>query len=135
MAINMRGAFGYQILNFQRLYYENPKIVQYNMLKTAFDNVYGKRRLDNDLAYVSHYIEDGDHWKIDNVTIGYTLPFSGTRYFKNARVYVSGLNLVVLTGYKGIDPEVSRTGLDPGNDSRDKFPTTRTFTVGANFTF
>jgi TonB-linked outer membrane protein, SusC/RagA family len=135
LAINMRGAFGYQILNFQRLYYENPKIVQYNMLKTAFDNVYGKRRLDNDLAYVSYYIEDGDHWKIDNVTIGYTLPMAGTKYFKNARVYVSGLNLVVITGYKGIDPEVSRTGLDPGNDSRDKYPTTRTFTVGANFTF
>jgi TonB-linked SusC/RagA family outer membrane protein len=135
LAVNMRGAFGYQILNFQRLFYENPKIVQYNMLKSAFDNVYGKRRLDNDLALVSHYIEDGDHWKIDNITIGYTLPVTKLKYVKTARVYVSGLNLIMLTGYKGIDPEVTRTGLDPGNDSRDKYPTTRTFTFGANFTF
>jgi TonB-linked SusC/RagA family outer membrane protein len=135
LAVNMRGAFGYQILNFQRLFYENPKIVQYNMLKSAFDDVYGKRRLDNDLALVSYYIENGDHWKIDNVTIGYTLPVTRSKYIKNARVYVSGLNLIVLTGYKGIDPEVSRTGLDPGDDNRDKYPTTRTFTIGASLTF
>lgn len=135
LGVNMRGAFGYQILNFQRMYYENPTIKQYNMLKTAFDKVYGKRQLNNPLAYVSHYIENGDHWKIDNVTLGYDLNVSRSKYFKSARVYVSGLNLLVLTGYKGIDPEISRLGLDAGNDSRDKYPTTRTFTVGTNITF
>lgn len=135
LAVNMRGAFGYQILNFQRLYYENPTIKQYNMLKTAFDNVYGKTRLNNPLAYVSHYIENGDHWKIDNVTIGYNLPTGAKKVIKNARIYASALNLAVFTGYKGIDPEVSRLGLDPGNDSRDKYPTTTTFTLGVNMTF
>jgi hypothetical protein len=45
LEINMRGAFGFQILNFQRMYYENPKIYQYNMLESAFDIVYGKTRL------------------------------------------------------------------------------------------
>jgi TonB-linked SusC/RagA family outer membrane protein len=135
ITVNMRGAFGYQILNFQRLYYENPTIKQYNMLKTAFDNVYGKTRLNNPLAYVSHYIENGDHWKIDNVTIGYNLPTGDKKIIKNARVYASALNLAVLTGYKGIDPEVSRLGLDPGSDSSDKYPTTTTFTLGVNMTF
>lgn len=142
IAVNMRGAFGYQILNFQRLYYENPTIKQYNMLKTALDNVYGKRRLDNPLALVSYYVENGDHWKVDNVTIGYNINTGGNKYIKAARIYVSGLNLLVLTGYKGIDPETTRLGLDPGNnsldpgsDSRDKYPTTRTFTFGANLTF
>lgn len=135
LSVNMRGQFGYQILNYQRMYYENPTIKQYNMLQSAFDNVYGKRSLNNPLAYVSYYIEDGDHWKVDNVTLGYNLDVSSSRYFKQVRVYASGLNLVVLTGYKGIDPEVNRMGLDPGNDSRDKYPTTRTFTLGVNFTF
>jgi hypothetical protein len=135
LAINMRGAFGYQILNFQRLFFENPKIVQYNLLASAFDNVYGKRRLDNDLAYVSYYIENGDHWKIDNITLGYNIGIKNTKYLKSARVYASGLNLLVLTGYKGIDPEVSRQGLDAGNDLRDKYPTTRTYTVGVNLNF
>lgn len=135
LTVNMRGAFGYQILNYQRMYYENPTIKEYNMLKSAFDNVYGKRRLDYPLSYVSYYIEDGDHWKIDNITLGYDLPLGANKYIRNARVYVSGLNMFVLTKYKGIDPEVTRLGLDPGRDDRDKYPTMRTFTFGANITF
>jgi hypothetical protein len=135
LSILMRGAFGFQILNFQRMFYENPKVTQYNMLKSAFDKVYGKVRLNSDLAYVSYYIENGDYWKIDNVTLGYTLKTKSTKYLKNIRLYASGLNLLTITGYKGIDPEVNRSGLAPGNDERDKYPTTRTFTFGVNATF
>lgn len=131
----MRGAFGFQILNFQRLFYENPKVTQYNMLKSAFDPVYGKTRLNNDLAYVSYYIEDGDYWKVDNITLGYALRNKSSKYIQNARLYVSALNLLTITKYKGIDPEVNRSGLAPGNDERDKYPTTRTFTFGVNVTF
>ncbi|AXY73359.1 SusC/RagA family TonB-linked outer membrane protein [Paraflavitalea soli] len=135
LAVNMRGQFGYQILNYQRMYYENPTVKAYNMLESAFDKVYGKARLSSPLAYVSHYIENGDHWKIDNVTLGYNFNVGGNKYIKNLRVFASGLNLIVITGYKGIDPEVSRLGLDPGSDSRDKYPTMRTFTAGVNMTF
>lgn len=135
LAVNMRGAFGYQILNYQRLYYENPTIGEYNMLKTAFDDVYGKTRLTYPLAYVSHYIENGDHVKIDNIAVGYTINTSGSKYIRNARFYVAGLNMFMITKYKGIDPEVTRLGLDPGRDDRDKYPTMRTFTFGVNLTF
>jgi TonB-linked SusC/RagA family outer membrane protein len=133
--INLRGAFGYQILNMQKMYYANPKINQYNMLKTAFDPVYGKTPIYADLAYVSYYIEQGDHIKLDNVSLGYTIPLKGNKYIRNARVYAAGLNLLTITGYSGIDPEVNRIGLAPGIDERDKYPTTRSFTVGANITF
>jgi TonB-linked SusC/RagA family outer membrane protein len=140
--VNMRGAFGFQVLNFQRLFYENPKILQYNMLKSAFDPVYGKRTVNYDLAYVSYYIENGDYWKIDNVTLGYTLGKRATAAFggviSSARVYISGSNLLALTGYKGLDPEVSTRGSDglsPGIDHRDKYPTTRSFTTGISVTF
>lgn len=138
-SLNMRGAFGFQILNFQRMYYENPTILQYNMLKSAFEPVYGKRLLDYDLAYVSYYVEDGDYWKLDNATIGYTFNPNALGVFggalSNLRVYISGRNLWTITGYKGIDPEVRTTGLDPGIDHRDKYPTTRTLTLGVNATF
>ncbi|AGA79756.1 SusC/RagA family TonB-linked outer membrane protein [Echinicola vietnamensis] len=133
MQANFRGAFGHEILNFQRMFYENPYNPAYNMLKTAYDPVYGNR-LNSDLALVSHYIEDGDYFKLDNLTIGYTIPKLG--FLRNARVYASGLNLFTITKYKGIDPEgVSITGFDPGNDQRDKYPTTRTYTLGLNVTF
>lgn len=132
--VTMRGAFAYQILNFQRLYYENPRVLQYNMLKTAFDDVFGKARLNQDLAYVSYYVEDGDYWKIDNVTLGYSFNLA-TLGISDARVYVSGRNLLTITGYNGMDPEVDFSGRSPGMDHRDKFPTTRTFTLGVNLTF
>ena len=51
------------------------------------------------------------------------------------RFYVSGRNLATLTGYKGLDPEVDTSGLTPGIDNRDTYPTIRTFTFGATFTF
>jgi len=138
LSVNMRGAFGYQILNYLRLFYENPTIA-YNLLQSAFDPVYGKTELTHPQAYVSYYIEDGDHWKIDNATLGYTFGRGSLGLLSNAissaRLYISGRNLLTLTGYEGLDPEVSASGFSPGNDSRDQYPTTRTFTLGVNVSF
>lgn len=138
LSILMRGAFGFQILNFQRMFYENsqPQILgNYNVLNSAFDNVYGKTMLKNSQAYVSYYIENGDYLKVDNITLGYNVPMGNKKYVKNLRLYVSGLNTITITGYKGIDPEVNRSGLSPGNDERDKYPTTRSFSFGALVNF
>ncbi|WP_339735057.1 SusC/RagA family TonB-linked outer membrane protein [uncultured Sunxiuqinia sp.] len=134
LSVNMRGAFGYQILNFSRMFYENPTI-GYNTLNPAFDKVFGKAVLTDVQRFVSYYIEDGDYWKIDNATLGYTVNLNNRNTVKNLRFYVSGLNLATITDYKGIDPEVRQTGLSPGNDDRDKYPTTRTYTFGVNVTF
>ncbi|MFN3665712.1 MAG: SusC/RagA family TonB-linked outer membrane protein [Sediminibacterium sp.] len=134
LSVLMRGAFGFQILNFQRMFYENsqPQILgNYNVLLSAFDKVYGKTRLTNSQAYVSYYVENGDYWKVDNITLGYNVNLKSNKYVKSLRIYASGLNMFTITGYKGIDPEVNRSGLAPGNDERDKYPTTRTFTLGA----
>ncbi|MCF8222378.1 MAG: SusC/RagA family TonB-linked outer membrane protein [Bacteroidales bacterium] len=132
--INMRGAFGFQILNFQRMYYENPTI-NYNMLNSAFDEVYGKEVLQDVQRFVSYYIEQGDYMKLDNITLGYTFNTDNLNAVKRFRVYVSGRNLATITGYKGMDPEVNIRGLSPGNDSRDKYPTVTSYTFGINLTF
>lgn len=132
--INMRGAFGFDILNGSRMYYENPSVIQYNLLKSAFDNVYGKRQLTSSMDYVSYYLENGNYWKIDNVTLGYNFN-PGQGVVKNARVYVSGRNLVTITSYKGVDPEVITTGLTPGYEVEGRYPLTRTLTLGLNLTF
>jgi TonB-dependent starch-binding outer membrane protein SusC len=134
LSINMRGAFGYQILNTQRMFYENPTIY-YNCMNSAFDKVYGKAVLTDAQRYVSYYIEDGDHWKVDNLTLGYTIYIKKFSAVKHFRVYASGMNLVTLTGYKGMDPEVSISGLAPGTDSRDKYPTVSSCTFGINMRF
>lgn len=133
MNVNLRGAYDYQILNFSRMFYENPTIA-YNTLDSAYDKVYGKAVLSDVQRLVSYYVEDGDFLKIDNITIGYTLPKSAFKFVENFRIYASGLNLATFTNYKGIDPEVNRSGLSPGNDDRDKYPSTRTVSLGINIT-
>lgn len=132
--MNLRGAFGYEILNFQRMFYENPTI-GYNTLDSAYDKVYGKAVLSDVQRFVSYYVEDGDFIKLDNVTLSYNFNVKNSNVFKNVRVYTSGMNLATITSYKGIDPEVNRIGLSPGNDDRDQYPTTRTYTFGVNVTF
>ncbi|HEU4551710.1 MAG TPA: TonB-dependent receptor [Chitinophaga sp.] len=135
--VTMRGAFGFQILNTPRMFYAAPvMLTRGNLLTSAYDNIYGKRPLadDQSLNYVSYYIEQGDYWKIDNVTIGYNIKLKHTPV-KALRVYASGSNLVTFTKYSGIDPEVGVTGLTPGLDDRTRYPATTTFTLGASFTF
>ena len=139
--VNMRGAFGFQILNYMRMFYETPKVTLYNMLSSAYEPAFGKRAPFYEQAYISYYIEDGDYWKIDNATLGVTLqpeqlgPLAGA--VTGARVYVSGRNLLTLTGYKGMDPEVPFAGnpFTAGTDNRDAYPTTRSFTLGMTLTF
>jgi TonB-linked SusC/RagA family outer membrane protein len=137
LSVTMRGAFGFQILNFQRMYYENTGVTQYNQLRSAYDKVFDKAVLSTSmpLEYNSYYVENGSYWKIDNITLGYNLPANPVKFVKNIRVYASTLNTFTITGYKGVDPEVNRIGLAPGNDERDKFPTVRTYTLGLNVTF
>ncbi|MDP2887420.1 MAG: SusC/RagA family TonB-linked outer membrane protein [Bacteroidota bacterium] len=107
LSISQRGAFKFQVANFQRMMYENPTYTQYNLLKTAFDPLFGKTQLKSPQEFNSYYVEDGDYWKIDNITLGYNIPKTGIKYIQSARFYVSSLNTFILTGYKGIDPEVS----------------------------
>jgi TonB-linked SusC/RagA family outer membrane protein len=136
LSITMRGAFDYQIINSQRMYMENPAIQNYNILKSAYEPVFGKAQLDVPaLEFNSYYVENGDFWKVDNITLGYNFKNIKSTYVKGIRVYASSLNTLVITKYKGLDPEINRLGLSPGLDDRDKYPTTRTFTMGVNFNF
>lgn len=137
LGITMRGAFGFQILNVQRMYYENTGVTQYNRLRSAYDPIFGKAVLNTTmpLEFNSYYVENGDYWKVDNITFGYNFQPNVVKYVKNLRVYVSTLNTATITKYKGLDPEVNRLGLSPGIDDRDKYPTVRTFTAGLNVTF
>ncbi|MGF7037681.1 TonB-dependent receptor [Mucilaginibacter lappiensis] len=136
LSVTMRGAFGYQIINSQRMYMENPTIQNYNILKSAYNPVFGKTALKvNALEFNSYYVENGDFWKVDNITFGYNFNKIKTGYLRGARIYVSTLNTFTITKYKGLDPEVNRLGLSPGMDDRDKYPTTRSFTLGVNLNF
>lgn len=135
--VTMRGAFGFQIINGGRMNYENVKNSRFeNRLKSVNDLVFGKHTLSAEVEpeFNSYYVEDGDYWKIDNITLGYSFGQVG-KYIKSLRIYGSVLNALTITGYKGIDPEVSTDGLTPGYDTRDRYPSVRSFTFGVNVKF
>jgi ABC-type antimicrobial peptide transport system permease subunit len=135
--VGMSGAFGFQILNMDKMFHANPEaILIANALHEVIEPVYGKRPLNihQPRVYVSYYIEDGDYLKVDNATLSYSLkPKKG--FVKNIDIFLSGFNLITLTGYDGIDPEVNILGLSPGIDEKRKYPNTRSFSLGAEITF
>src|SRR5690606_35634875 len=52
----------------------------------------------------SRWIEDASFLRLDNATLGYSFDVKKNKYFRNARVYLTGQNLFVITNYSGIDP-------------------------------
>lgn len=83
-------------------------------------------------------IEDGSFLRINNLTIGYSVPVKNLirRKMSKLRFYVTANNLAVITGYSGYDPEVSvrNNGLTPGLDY-SAYPKSRTFIFGINASF
>ncbi len=57
----------------------------------------------------SRFVEDGAYTKLKNITLGYTLPSSLLKNkLTKLRIYVSAQNMICLTKYSGLDPEVGR---------------------------
>lgn len=85
------------------------------------------------------YVEDGSYLRIQNVTLGYSLPkdvISKLRLTR-LRIYGSVQNLHTFTKYSGYDPEVGSFNQDPlfMNIDNGRYPTPRTFTMGLNVEF
>ena len=80
----------------------------------------------------SFFIEDGSFIRLQNISLGYTLPVS--KFIRTARIYVSAQNLFTITDYSGFDPEVNNQGQNNLNrgDDYDAYPRSRLFTVGVN---
>jgi hypothetical protein len=90
-------------------------------------------------AFHSWAVEDGSFLRLNNITVGYTIPkrLLAKLYIQQLRFYVSGYNLFVWTKYSGFDPEVDsrrRTTFTPGVDY-SAFPRSRSFNFGVNLTF
>ncbi|MBS1511827.1 MAG: TonB-dependent receptor [Bacteroidetes bacterium] len=90
-------------------------------------------------APMSFAVEDGSYLRINNITIGYTIPKSVMQRVKVTalRFYVTANNVATITGYSGYDPDVSSrrsNQLTPGVDYA-AYPRGRTVIAGVNLTF
>lgn len=82
------------------------------------------------------YVHNGSYARIKNIQLGYTLPSYLTRkiFIQKLRFYVAAENLLTMTSYKGLDPELNGDERSNGID-RGYYPQARTFTVGVNLNF
>lgn len=84
-------------------------------------------------------IEDGSFLRVNNITLGYTLPTVLTAKLKiqSLRLYGTVNNLKVFTNYSGYDPEVATRNSDPLTPGVDfaAYPRARVFVFGVNATF
>ncbi len=142
LSFQFRGTFGNKIMNNMRANLSLPgSILQTNMLSSISDlpaNYSASRMSD-------YWMESGTFVRLDNWQIGYNLPIKD-KYISNARFYVGGNNLLIITKYKGIDPELQVKGdlQDNGTNQRPNrlgidatgiYPKTRSVQLGVNLTF
>ncbi len=148
----LRGAFGHDLFNSYRGFYENTEITtvgNYNVVNTEnFDpNVKVAGAHDR-------FVEDASFIRLDNATLGYNVSLDPGAAFRKLRVFISGQNLFTITGYTGVDPEVryedtidgdnggnvglfpdQADPLAPGIERRSTYFTTTILTFGVNLGF
>lgn len=89
---------------------------------------------------LSNWLEDASYLRLSNLIVGYTLPEKMVKKvgIQNLRIYATGGNLFVLTGYSGLDPEVNTNGNYGGFPTLGldyyTYPRSRTFTLGLKLT-
>lgn len=140
-------SYGNDILNANRLMFENGTTTSLNQFTSYRDRFDAQRNPDSDIpavqangmfVYSSRVIEDGSYLRLKNISLGYTFPRSVLRKMKfdTVRVYLSADNVYTFTKYSGPDPEVSTRNsvLTPGFDW-SAYPRAIGITGGVSFTF
>jgi len=93
----------------------------------------------NSNAFSSRFIEDGSFLRLSNLTLGYTFNTKAIKWLSKLRVYATGNNLLLLTKYKGFDPEINSDASNNGVPSMgvdySSFPKSTTYTFGVNIQF
>jgi hypothetical protein len=170
LSVQLNGVYGNDVVNYARRYMENPRRNISNLFTSALDyavlglidpngpNDYRNVQVvggdphaprmplstatsDYDFAFSDRFIEDGSYLRIQNVSMGYTLPKNWVRKIglENLKIYANLQNLYTFTKYKGFDPEIGvsygyqgsqLTGVDNG-----RYPSPRIYTFGLNASF
>lgn len=141
-------SYGNDILNANRLIFEGGQRRKDLNMYAAYANRWTPENPNSDIprvggqgpegVYSTRVIEDGSYLRLKNVTLGYTFPAQWCKKLtiSNARLFVSGENLLTFTSYSGFDPEVSvrNSALTPGFDY-SAYPRARNISCGLSVTF
>lgn len=142
-----RGAFGHSLVNTFRAFYE-PTIAS----QSSYNYVNTDLREPNltEARFSSLYVEKGDFFKLDNLTVGRNFDLPNSTAFESIGLSLNVRNPFVITSYTGTDPEPSLVDsgdaangdggglsdvLAPGLDRRNSYFSSRAITFGVNVNF
>lgn len=134
LSLMFQGAFGFKIFNMRKY--------GMGLAGSGSDNVLRSAYLDDKDVNTgggiisSYFLENGDYFKLENVTLGYNVPFKNRKVLESLRVYLAAKNVFTLTSYSGNDPSiVPSTGITPGVDVSSAYPSAAQLTLGVTFRF
>ena len=149
--IAFQGSYGGEILNLSRRYLAsaegnfNSTTEILNRWRSEANpgdgsiNRANRKASGNNARGSTFHLEDGSYLRLQNISLGYSLPQSALDKFNlsKLRVYVTGNNLHTWTDYTGYNPEVNLRGGDqlrPGVDY-GVYPLATTYSLGINVSF
>ena len=133
VGFTLRASIGGKAFNQMRAIYENvTELGQKNILASWLDDT----SFTGAVTYCDKYLEDASYLKMDNLTASYDFDFvKKLKVLKGFSLYFTAQNVFTVTGYTGVDPEVSLGGLTPGIEGLSYYPRTRVFTFGTKIKF
>ena len=135
LSFMFRGAFGFDIFNMRKcgMGLQNDNGGN-NVLRTAYTDDKDVKLGNGNIS--SYFLENGSYFKLEDVTLGYTFPIKNKKILESLRLYIDAKNLFTITGYSGNDPSiVPQTGVTPGVDTSDNYPTATSLTFGVSLRF
>ncbi len=134
LSLMFNSAFGFEIFNMRRYGMGSERLRSRTMCCAMLMErcgYYNRWRCN-----LFFFLEKGDYFKLDNLTLGYTITPKENKFIKGMRVYLTAKNLFTLTGYSGNDPSaVAINGLTPGVDTNSAYPSATQLSVGLNIRF
>jgi TonB-dependent starch-binding outer membrane protein SusC len=135
LGMSFQGEYGNQIFNYWRAYTVFP-----GAMGEGADNTWSSTNTGaklpiwdniatNDKTPSSFFIENGSYLRIKNLQLGYTI--ENSKHFNKLRIYIQANNVLTITKYTGIDPEISTGGAtNAGIDFGGNYPIARNILLG-----
>lgn len=134
LSMLFRSALGFEIFNMRKYGMGLKGSGTDNVLRKAYTDYADVESSGGIIS--SYFLENGNYFKLDNVTLGYTYSPKSRQLVENLRIYLTAKNVFTLTGYEGNDPSiVTSTGITPGIDSNSAYPQATNFTLGVTVRF
>ena len=134
LSMLFRSALGYKIFNMCKYGMGLKGCGTDNVLRTAYTDY--NNITSGGGVISSYFLENGNYFKLDNVTVGYTFTPKKRELIESLRVYLTAKNLFTLTAYEGNDPSiVTSNGITPGIDTNSAYPQATQVSLGVTLRF